>query len=99
MYDKQGTIIDRREMLRVKVKTLAIEARVIRREEGRTNGVLQYELHNHRVNELRREARSAHIAYGLIKGRAMKQIENKASTPPDQKRVEALIKKYGPKPS
>ena len=30
MYDEQGNIIDRREMLKVKVKTLAAEARIIR---------------------------------------------------------------------
>lgn len=39
MYSKdRSTVIDRREMLRVKVKSLAEEARIIRREEQRSLG-------------------------------------------------------------
>lgn len=35
MYSKEGTIHDRREMLKVKIKSLAAETRVIRKEELR----------------------------------------------------------------
>lgn len=38
MYSKEGVLIDRREMLRVKIKSLALEAKVIRHEERRTAG-------------------------------------------------------------
>ena len=98
MYAKdKETIVDRREMLRVKVKSLMAEARIIRAEERRTFGVLQHELWSHRTNELRREARASHIAYGLIRGLTMEQMERKSYTKPDQARVDAMVKKYGPK--
>lgn len=108
MYAKdKTTIIDRREMLRVKLKSLAEEARIIRKEEQRTFGQLQNELHLHRVNELRAEARATHIAYCLIKGRTLAQIEPirykgwpiYVAEAADKKlfeRVAAMIKKYGP---
>lgn len=108
MYSKdKTTIIDRREMLRVKLKSLAEEARIIRKEEQRTFGQLQNELHLHRVKELRFEARATHVAYGLIKGRTLAQIEpirykgwpTYAAEAADKKlfeRVAAMIKKYGP---
>jgi len=96
MYTKEGTILDRREMLRVKIKSLAEEARIIRREERRSNGPLRDELHIHRVIAVRSEARVAQLAYGFIRGRAYERLEPKANTPPDWKRVRALCKKYGP---
>ncbi len=45
MYDRnKTTIIDRREMLRVKIKSLAAEIRIIHIEERRTFGQIQQEL-------------------------------------------------------
>lgn len=76
MYHRETkALVDRREMLRIKVKSLAEEARIIRREEQRTWGLLREELHHHRVVQVRRAARSAHLAYGLIKGRTWLQME------------------------
>ena len=52
MYAKdKETIIDRREMLRIKVKSLTAEARIIRVEERKTFGALRNELHIHRPLE------------------------------------------------
>ena len=97
MYDETRVkIIDRREMLKVKIKSLAEEARIIRREEHRTHGELRSELRNHRVIVVRREARVAHVAYGLIRGLAYERIEPGARTAPNWKRVRELCKKYGP---
>jgi hypothetical protein len=89
-------IADRREMLRVKVKSLAEEARIIRREEQRTHGQLRNELHHHRVLVVRREARYANIAYALVKGRTYEQIEGNAKTPPSWESVKRMLKTYGP---
>lgn len=110
MYAKdKTTIIDRREMLRVKSKSLAEEARIIRREELRTHGALRDELHQHRVRELRFEARATHLAYGFIKGRTLEQMEPKRYVGDWPKwmiemsdkalfdRVRVMIKKYGPR--
>lgn len=52
-------------------------------------------LRDHRTGKVREEARAAQIAYGYLNGLAYKQIENKAKTEPDWKRVCQLIEKYG----
>ena len=96
MQDKSGKIIDRREMLRIKVKSLAAEAAIIRREERRARGQLRDELHFHRVGELRRAARDAHVAYALVKDRRYEQIEPTANSEPNWAEVERMCKKYGP---
>lgn len=101
MYDiTKKLVLDRREMLRVKVKSLAEEARIIRREEHRNWGTLRDELHLHRVGVVRREARAAHLAYGFIRGRSYSQMEGKLKDPrngPDWEKVRRLCKTYGPK--
>ena len=86
---------DRRAMLRVKIKSLAEEARVIRFEEKRSRQPIRDELHHHRVVVVRREARVSQIAYGLIRGRALERIEMAAKTEPNWKRVHELLRKYG----
>lgn len=91
------TIIDRREMLRIKLKSLAEEARIIRKEEHRSWGQLRNELHLHRVGIVRKTARDTHIAYGLLKGRTIEQIEHGAKTEPDWDAINKMLKKYGPK--
>lgn len=96
MY-QNDKIIDRREMLRVKLKSLAEEARIIRREERRTHGRLRDELHLHRIGVVREAARNTHIAYGLIKGRTLEQIEGNAKSAPDWDAIGKMLKKYGPR--
>lgn len=96
MQSKEGVVVDRREMLRVKAKSLAEEARMIRREEKRSFGVLRNELHLHRVNTVRWEARATYIAYGLIRGTAYERIERPGSVEADWKKVRNMIEKYGP---
>lgn len=51
-------------------------------------------LHNHRTNDVRKEARSSLIAYGFLRGLTYHQIEQ-SNKPVDWDRVEAIIKKYG----
>ena len=97
MYDKDKNIIDRREMLRVKLKSLAAEARIIRREEQRTFGALRDELHRHRVDIVRKVARDTHIAYGLIRGKTIDQMEPTRKFDPDWDAVNKMVAKYGPK--
>jgi hypothetical protein len=97
MYAKdKAVILDRREMLRVKLKSLAAEAKIIRREEKRTFGVIRDELWKHRITVVRSEARCTHLAYGFIKGHTLEQMEQKSDTPPDWGKVRAMLKKYGP---
>lgn len=84
--------------LKIKIKSLAAEARIIRHEELKWPGTsdVRTSLHNHRVMDVRREARSALLAYGFIRGRTYRTIEFKAAVAPDWKRVAELVTKYGP---
>ena len=98
MYSKQGELLDRREMLKVKVKSLAEEARYIRKEECKTVGTLRDELNRHRRWDVRGAARTSHMAYGLIRGRPKSKTEKEGSprSEPYWKAVKGMIQKYGP---
>lgn len=52
-------------------------------------------LRHHRQYDVRGECRSAHVAYGFLRGLPYKRIEAKTKTDPNWSRVEDLIKKYG----
>jgi len=95
--DDKHELIDQREMLKVKVKSLAEEARIIRKEERKTFGRLRNLLQKHRRGTVRQEARSSFVAYGLVKGLEYRRIENKTKTEPDWKVVERMYMRYGPR--
>ena len=52
-------------------------------------------LREHRLNDVRREARAALLAYGFLRGRRYNAMEAKPRERPAWKRVEALVTKYG----
>jgi hypothetical protein len=52
-------------------------------------------LANHRRRIVRKEARASLLAYGYLRGRRYRQIEAKASTPPELFRIRDLVVKYG----
>lgn len=85
--------------LKIKLKSLAAEARIIHAQERKTGGAfnaLRESLHLHRVRDVRGEARATHLAYGYLRGRQWAQIENNTTTEPDWKKVTAMVRKYGP---
>ena len=102
MYDQDGEIYDRREMLRVKVKSLAAEAKIIRCEERKSRGMLRYQLKNHRRTVVRKAARAAHLALGFIRGRSLEEMEPKRRPEPPwitahrRAEVAKLVARYGP---
>lgn len=87
--------MDKRRFLKIKLKSLACEARIIRLEEQRSAGDLRNKLHAHRVTAVRRAARLTHLAYGFIRGRRYRQIEPACDIEPDWKEVGKMVKKYG----
>lgn len=91
-YPRQ--IFDRRAMLKIKIKSLAEESKIIRLEEQR-NKYLRVELHEHRVIDVRRESRASQLAYGYIRGRAYTSIEEGACTSPDWSKVASMVTKFG----
>lgn len=89
----------RNPYLRVKLKSLAEEARIIRLEETRAikhqKYSLQASLRWHRVDTVRSEARHTLLAYQYLSGRSYDACEQPGSRPVDWKKVEAMVKKYG----
>lgn len=84
--------------LKIKIKSLAAEASMIRREEHLwklRDRELFFGLRSHRTWDVRREARAALLAYGFLRGRPYKKIEAFTYDPPPFGRVVALVKKYG----
>jgi len=79
--------------LKVKIISLADEARTIRRLE-KVQKASRVSLREHRVKEVRNEARAAQLAYAFLRGKAYKDCESSTHTSPDWKRVEALVLKY-----
>lgn len=89
---------DRRLFLKVKLKSLAAEAGIIRAEERRPDagrGLLCRELRAHRIGVVRAEARHTLLAYGFLRGRTYRRIEATAREAPQWVKVEAMVRKYG----
>ena len=86
--------------LKVKIKHLAEEARIIRREANAQYAQGNYQkgnnLTDHRKGVVRREARATLIAYQTLRGIPREVYEPDAKTEPDWKAVERMVKKYGP---
>ena len=83
--------------LKIKVKTLAEEARIIRHEERKVHGMRRWGLQHHRRTVVRDAARRTLVAYQWVRGR---DWEACASTDPatwlrDRSSIEKMIKKYG----
>lgn len=85
---------DRRLFLKIKLKSLAAEAKIIRKEEKKELG-FRVELRDHRIFPVRREARHTLLAYSFLRGRPYREVENKCLRPPDWVKVEAMVRKYG----
>lgn len=93
--------------LKVKIRSLAAEARIIRQEElrlrdrGRSRPLpahllgVREGLRLHRVNDVRTEARAALLAYGFLRGRPLEAIERPGSAGRPEARIRALVTKYG----
>lgn len=93
------------KMLKVKIKSLATEAHIIRLEERRAgkDDALRCELHDHRVKDVRREQRHALLAYAFLRGVPYAKVEPKVGRKgepefvykPDWSRVRQLMEKFG----
>lgn len=86
-----------RAYLRVKIKSLAAEAVIIKSEERRHRRVplVRESLHLHRVRDVRREARAALLALAFLRDVPVARLEDRARTRPVWERVESLVRKYG----
>lgn len=76
---------DRRRLLKIKLKSLAAEAVIIRNEELKARyskrpevQELREEMHKHRVKDLREESRATLLAYSFIRGKKYRDIEGRS---------------------
>lgn len=85
---------DQRAFLRIKLKSLAAESRIIRQEERR-NKRLASQLAVHRRDVVRPAARNTLLAYSFLRGRYYGDVEHLAKVPPNWKEVERMVVQYG----
>lgn len=85
-----------RRFLKVKIKTLACEVTIIRKEENSLPGGhwLRASLQQHRKKVVCEELRSALIAYGFLRGRSYTQIESGSTRKPNMDRVREIVTKF-----
>lgn len=99
--------------LKIKIMSLAAEARIIRAEERKwprerdipkdqreeplqqARWRTREQLAAHRKFDVRTEARSALLAYGFLRGRAYRQIEQSCYEDPNSNRITELVCKFG----
>lgn len=82
-------------LLKVKIKSLAEEARIIRHFERKDNGFFFFELQAHRKGAVRRAARETLIAYAFIRGIPYKRVEENPRTKPNWTNIWKMAEKYG----
>jgi hypothetical protein len=97
-FNRGGLPVNHRvKFLKVKLKSLAAESRIIRTEEKRAyTRELHDELHLHRVKDVRGEARATHVAYAFLRGQPASGCEKFPQSLPPQvlQRVLTMIAKY-----
>lgn len=90
---------DQRTYLKVKLKSLAAEAKIIRAEEKKAKKYrdrkLLSGLESHRKDVVRSAARHTLLAYAFIRGVPYKKVEAKCEKAPDLKRIMVMVQKYG----
>ncbi len=81
--------------LKVKIKSLAAEAVIIRSEESKTKDPYARSLlREHRITVVRDEQRYSLLAYGYLRGKTLAEVERKGKKPIDPKRLRTLIQRF-----
>jgi hypothetical protein len=81
--------------LKIKIKSLAAEAVIIRQEERRSRGSTRNSLHHHRTRIVRPEARASLLAYAYLRDRwPLIVVERQYSHSPDWANVKRIARKF-----
>ena len=81
--------------LKVKVMSLAAEARIIRQQARKAKGMVKWRLNEHRTDVVRVHARHNGLAYGILRGTPYSAIEKKCDKKPDFEKVATIAKRFG----
>jgi len=92
--------MDLRTYLKIKIKTLAAEAGIIRREESKVKAMEKWSMQHHRKTVVRDAARRSLVAYQIIRGRCWQQTVSKLrhTRYNDWEYVRKMLMKYGDTP-
>lgn len=82
--------------LRCRVKSLAAEARMFRKEEDRASLMYSESLRRHRIGALRKNARYAQLALAFVRGRPYRDIEGECNEGLLVSRLGFEIREYAP---
>ena len=83
--------------LRVKIKYLSEEARIIRFEELKVkSSFLKNNLRNHRIDIVRYEQRHSLLAYSFLRKIPYKNIENRCDDKPNIKKIIKILANHAP---
>ena len=82
--------------LRINVKSLAAESKLIRHEERRCGTVYRNMLSLHRRGRLREESRYAQLALAFLRARPYRNVEQSCRENPDCKRLMEKLNRYLP---
>lgn len=99
--DNNKTILNDKIYLKIKIRSLAEESKIIRcyEKDSLTSTIHKYGLSTHRKDVVRKEARASLLAYGCINNKPYSKIEINADPNkiPDSiwESVERLAIKYG----
>jgi len=81
--------------LRIKVKTLVAESQIIRKESKKTNGMVKWNLNDHRKTIVRQHTRFNLLAYGFLKGISYESMEKKCNETPSFNSISNVAIKFG----
>lgn len=99
--------------LKIKIKSLADEAQIIRQEERKVLGFFRRAreekhrnahldtyvgLRTHRRHDVRDESRAAQLAYAFVRDIPYSQVEKKCKVTPDWERIERIAGKFSADP-
>lgn len=82
--------------LRVNIKSLTAEAKIIRKEARRAGSFYSLQLTEHRRGQLRAEARYTHLALAYFRGRPHSSVERGCRKYTDPRRLLSKIKAHLP---
>jgi len=80
--------------LKIKIKSLAAEAVIIRQEERKTSGDTRTSLHLHRTFDVRREARASLLAYAFLRSKPLDIVERPKSRKVNWPDVHRIAKRF-----
>jgi len=83
--------------LKIKIKSLIAEARIIKEQEKKAGPNLRDRLRHHRITVVRLEARASFLAYAYLRGRTLASVEGTSGVTnlAAYERALRIVKKFG----